>query len=154
GRVAPSTAGRPAGSLPLANRQPCRASREAPASAGRVPFGTPVRTSRPRPTAPSLAPGDQGNSIGLPAIERAQCESVLDVLFDVTNLGLTFGSELTRTGIFRATDAFVREALGHPELALQFAAMHSYAADVQLARFERATSGLLGDRRISVWENS
>jgi len=94
------------------------------------------------------------NSIGLPAIERAQCESVLDVLFDVTNLGLTFGSELTRTGIFRATDAFAREALGHPELALRFAAMHSYAADVQLARFERATSGLLGDRRISVWENS
>ena len=32
--------------------------------------------------------------------------------------------------------------------------MHSYAADVQLARFDRATGGLLGDRRISVWQHS
>ena len=31
--------------------------------------------------------------------------------------------------------------------------MHSYTAEVQLARFDRATGGLLGDRRISVWDN-
>jgi glycosyltransferase involved in cell wall biosynthesis len=79
---------------------------------------------------------------------------MLNVLFDVTNLGLTFGSELTRTGIFRTSDRFVREALRHPELVLRFAAMHSYVSDVQLARFDRATGGLLGERRISVWDNS
>src|SRR5687768_15305691 len=79
---------------------------------------------------------------------------MLNVLFDVTNLGLTFGSELTRTGIFRASDRFVREALRHPELVLRFAAMNAYMSEVQLARFDRATGGLLGERRISVWDNS
>jgi glycosyltransferase involved in cell wall biosynthesis len=78
---------------------------------------------------------------------------MLNVLVDATNLGLTFDSALTRTGIFRASDRFVREALGHPELVLRCAAMHSYAGDVQLARFDRATGGLLGDRRTSVWDN-
>jgi glycosyltransferase involved in cell wall biosynthesis len=78
---------------------------------------------------------------------------MLKVLVDATNLGLTFDSALTRTGIFRASDRFVREALGHPELLLRCAALHSYAGDVQLARFDRATGGVLGDRRLSVWDN-
>ena len=79
---------------------------------------------------------------------------MLNVLYDVTNLGLTFGSELTRTGIFRASDRFIREALCHPELVLRFAAMHPYTSEVQLARFDRATGGLLGPRRISVWHSA
>ena len=78
---------------------------------------------------------------------------MMNVLFDVMNLGLTFDSELTRTGIFRASDRFVREALGHPALVVRFAAMHSYAGEVQLARFDRATEGLLRGGRISVWDN-
>jgi glycosyltransferase involved in cell wall biosynthesis len=78
---------------------------------------------------------------------------MLNVLFDVTNLGLTFGSELTRTGIFRASDQLVREALRRPELLARFAAMQSYTSEVQLVRFDRATGRLLGDRRVSLWEN-
>ena len=78
---------------------------------------------------------------------------MLSVLFDVTNLGLTFGSEFTRTGIFRASDQFVREALHHPDLLTRFAAINAYTSEVQLARFDRAAGGLLGDQRVSVWES-
>jgi glycosyltransferase involved in cell wall biosynthesis len=76
----------------------------------------------------------------------------MNILLDVTNLALTFGSQLTRTGIFRASDRFVREALLHPDLVLRFAAMNAYTSEVQLARFDRATGGLLGERRMSVWD--
>ena len=75
----------------------------------------------------------------------------MDVLYDVTNLGLAFGTELTRTGIFRATEGCVRAALTHPGVTPRFAAMESYAGEVQLARFDRSTGGLLGDRLVPAW---
>ena len=74
----------------------------------------------------------------------------MDVLYDVTNLGLAFGTELTRTGIFRATESYVRAVLQDAEVHSRFAAMESYVGEVQLTRFDRAQR-LLGHRLVSAW---
>ena len=39
-------------------------------------------------------------------------------MYEVANLGLSFGTALTRSGIFRATESFVMEAMAHPGGAL------------------------------------
>ena len=44
----------------------------------------------------------------------------LRVLLDVSNLGLAHGSPETRTGIFRASEALVRELLTVEGLDLRF----------------------------------
>ena len=75
----------------------------------------------------------------------------LEVLFDVGNLGLGFGTELTRTGIFRASVGLARAALADPRLAPWFAALESFVAELQLARFEASADGFLGDRLLSGW---
>jgi len=75
----------------------------------------------------------------------------IDVLYEVTNLGLSFGTSLTRTGIYRATESFVRAALTHPGLRPQFAALESYIGELQLVRFDEWAGGLLGARRTSTW---
>ena len=75
----------------------------------------------------------------------------MKVLYDVTNLGLGFGTELTRTGIFRATEHLVRAVLASGAVEARFAAIESYASEVQLARFDRSVAGLLGGRIIPAW---
>jgi glycosyltransferase involved in cell wall biosynthesis len=77
----------------------------------------------------------------------------MEVLFDVTNLGLSFGTPLTRTGLFRATAGFAREVLGHPEVTARFAGLQSYVGEVQLARFIRSEGGLLAKGWTWAWEN-
>ena len=68
---------------------------------------------------------------------RSRSESVarmpMDVLYDVANLGLAFGTELTRTGIFRATESYVRAVLRQAEVRARFAALESYVGDPMLA---------------------
>jgi hypothetical protein len=73
----------------------------------------------------------------------------MDVLYEVTNLGLAFGTSLTRTGIYRATESFVRAALTHPGLRPRFAALESYIGELQLVRFDEWAGGLLGARRVN-----
>lgn len=51
--------------------------------------------------------------------------NALEVLYNVSNLELAFGTDLTRTGIFRATEACVRAALAHPAVTTRFAAPES-----------------------------
>ena len=75
----------------------------------------------------------------------------MKVLYDVTNLGLGFGTELTRTGIFRATEHLVRAVLASGAVEARFAAIESYASEVQLARFDRSVAGLLGGRIVPAW---
>ncbi|MGH7267663.1 MAG: glycosyltransferase family 4 protein, partial [Candidatus Rokuibacteriota bacterium] len=77
----------------------------------------------------------------------------MEVLLDVTNLGLSFGTHLTRTGIFRATERLVRQLFGHPEVTARVAALQSYVGEVQLARFDRAEGGWLAKGWTSAWEN-
>ena len=76
----------------------------------------------------------------------------MDVLYDVGNLGLAFGTELTRSGIFRATESFAAEALVHPGIHARFTATDSYASEVQLARYDRSIGGVIGERRVSAWQ--
>jgi glycosyltransferase involved in cell wall biosynthesis len=78
----------------------------------------------------------------------------VDVLYDVANLGLSFGTELTRTGIFRVTESLVNEVLAHPAINARFAALGSWVSEVQLARYDRSVHGLLGNRRVSAWTHS
>jgi glycosyltransferase involved in cell wall biosynthesis len=78
----------------------------------------------------------------------------VNVVYEVANLGLSFGTALTRSGIFRVTEAFIGEALTRPNVDARFVATDSYASEVQLARYDRATGGLLGDRRVSMWQSA
>ncbi|MEX1258782.1 MAG: glycosyltransferase family 1 protein [Gemmatimonadota bacterium] len=76
----------------------------------------------------------------------------MKVLLDVSNLGLAHGSAETRTGIFRATEFLVDELLRRNDLDLGFAALESYVAEVQLARYDRSVAGQLGARMVSAWD--
>jgi glycosyltransferase involved in cell wall biosynthesis len=77
----------------------------------------------------------------------------MDVIYEVANLGLAFGTALTRSGIFRVTESFVMEALTHPGVNARFVATDSYASEVQLARYDRSVNGRLGERRITAWDS-
>ena len=77
----------------------------------------------------------------------------MNVVYEVANLGLSFGTALTRSGIFRVTESFVNEALTRPNVNARFVATDSYASEVQLARYDRSIAGLLGDRRVSTWQS-
>jgi hypothetical protein len=77
----------------------------------------------------------------------------VDVTYEVANLGLSFGTALTRSGIFRVTESFVMEALTHPDVNARFVATDSYVSDVQLARYDRSVNGRLGERRVDAWDS-
>jgi glycosyltransferase involved in cell wall biosynthesis len=77
----------------------------------------------------------------------------MDVMFEVANLGLSFGTALTRSGIFRVTESFAMEALAHPDVNARFVATDSYVSEVQLARYDRSVNGRLGERRVSAWDS-
>lgn len=77
----------------------------------------------------------------------------MDVIYDVANLGLAFGTALTRSGIFRATESFVTEVLTHRTINPRFVATDSYVSEVQLARYDRSVNGRLGERRVTMWDN-
>jgi glycosyltransferase involved in cell wall biosynthesis len=72
-------------------------------------------------------------------------------MYEVGNLGLAFGTALTRSGIFRVTESFVMEALTHPRVNARFVATDSYVSEVQLARYDRSVNGRLGERRVTAW---
>jgi glycosyltransferase involved in cell wall biosynthesis len=74
-------------------------------------------------------------------------------MYEVGNLGLSFGTALTRSGIFRLTESFVTEALTRPNVSARFVATDSYVSEVQLARYDRSVNGRLGERRVSAWDS-
>ena len=76
----------------------------------------------------------------------------MDVIYEVANLGLSFGTTLTRSGIFRVTEAFVMEVLTHPGVNARFVATDSYVSEIQLARYDRSVNGRLGERRVTAWD--
>jgi len=77
----------------------------------------------------------------------------VDVMYEVANLGLSFGTALTRSGIFRVTESFVMEVLAHPDVNARFVASDSYASEIQLARYDRSVNGRLGERRVTAWDS-
>ena len=77
----------------------------------------------------------------------------MDVMYEVANLGLSFGTALTRSGIFRVTESFVMEALTRPNVNARFVATDSYVSEVQLARYDRSVNGRLGERRVTAWDS-
>ena len=77
----------------------------------------------------------------------------MNVLYDVGNLGLAFGTALTRSGIFRVTEYFAMEALAHPDIRAHFAATDSYVSEIQLARYDRSKGGTMADRRMFAWKS-
>jgi glycosyltransferase involved in cell wall biosynthesis len=74
-------------------------------------------------------------------------------MYEVANLGLSFGTALTRSGIFRVTESFVMEVLAHPNVNARFVATDSYASEIQLARYDRSVNGRLGERRVTAWDS-
>ena len=77
----------------------------------------------------------------------------MNVLYDVGNLGLAFGTALTRSGIFRVTESFAMEAMAHPDIRARFTATDSYVSEIQLARYDRSKGGTMGDRRLFAWSS-
>lgn len=78
----------------------------------------------------------------------------MNVVYEVANLGLSFGTALTRSGIFRATQSFIAAARSRPDVNVRFVATDSYASEIQLARYDRSSGGELGNRLLSVWQIS
>jgi glycosyltransferase involved in cell wall biosynthesis len=77
----------------------------------------------------------------------------VEVMYEVANLGLSFGTALTRSGIFRVTESFVMEVLADPDVNARFVASDSYASEIQLARYDRSVNGRLGERLVTAWDN-
>jgi glycosyltransferase involved in cell wall biosynthesis len=75
----------------------------------------------------------------------------MNVLLDVNILGKGFGAEATRTGIFRATESFVRAMLRRRDISLSFAAEASWVSELQLLGYDRERGGVLGDRIRRAW---
>ena len=76
----------------------------------------------------------------------------MKVLYDASNLGRGFGSELTRSGIFRVNREFIAQALRRPDLDVCFAALPSLVDEIQLRRYEREEGFPLADRFLSAWD--
>ena len=73
------------------------------------------------------------------------------ILYDVSSLGRGFGSELTRSGIFRVTREFVDEVRRRQDLSVHFAALPSLLDEVQLARYDRSHGAELERAIVTSW---
>lgn len=79
---------------------------------------------------------------------------LLDILLDVNVLGRGFGAELSRTGIFRATESLVRAMLRRPEISLRFSAEANWASELLLLAYDREGGGELEPKILRAWEQT
>jgi glycosyltransferase involved in cell wall biosynthesis len=76
----------------------------------------------------------------------------MEILLDLNILGRGLGGEVSRAGIFRATDALTRAMLRRGDIALHFAAESGWASELLLLEFDRQTGGTLAPRVLRAWE--
>ena len=76
---------------------------------------------------------------------------MIDVLLDVNVLGRGFGAEVSRAGIFRATEGFVGAMLRREDVGLSFAAEATWASELLLLAYDRARGGALAGRVVRAW---
>ena len=78
--------------------------------------------------------------------------TVIHVLLDVNILGRGFGAEVSRTGIFRATEGLTRAMLRRPDIALHFSAEANWASELLLHAYDRKAGGVLAPRILRAWK--
>lgn len=78
----------------------------------------------------------------------------MNVLLDLNVLGRGIGAEVSRTGIFRATESFTRAMLQRGDLTLSVAAEASWVSELLLLSYARQRGGPLAGRVLRVWEQS
>ena len=76
----------------------------------------------------------------------------MNVLLDVNILGRGHSAEITRTGIFRATEGLTAAMLRRTDLSLRFSAEHNWASELLLLAYDRANGGTLASGIMRAWE--
>lgn len=74
------------------------------------------------------------------------------VLIDANILGRGLGGEVSRTGIFRATEGLTRAMLRQPDISLHFSAEANWASELLLLEYDRQTGGALAPTIVRAWE--
>lgn len=74
------------------------------------------------------------------------------ILYDASSLGRGFGSELTRSGIFRTSREFAEAIRGRPGISVRFAALPSLLDEIQLWRYRLAHDEGLAGALIRAWD--
>jgi len=77
---------------------------------------------------------------------------MIRVLLDANILGRGFGAELSRTGIFRATESLVEAMLRRPDITLNVAAEANWASELLLLAYDREKGGRLARKILRAWE--
>ena len=78
----------------------------------------------------------------------------MNVLLDLNNLGRGFGAEVSRTGIFRTTEALTRALLCRTDLTIACAAESSWVSELLLLAYDRRRGGYLSNRIVRAWSQS
>jgi glycosyltransferase involved in cell wall biosynthesis len=76
---------------------------------------------------------------------------MLNVLLDVNVLGRGLGAEVSRAGIFRATEGFIRAMMRREDANVRFSAEATWANELLLQAYNRDFGNLLGDRIVRTW---
>jgi glycosyltransferase involved in cell wall biosynthesis len=76
----------------------------------------------------------------------------MNVLLDVNILGRGHSAEITRTGIFRATEGLTGAMLRRTDLSLRFSAEQNWASELLLLAYDRANGGTLASGILRAWE--
>ena len=77
---------------------------------------------------------------------------MIRVLLDANILGRGYNVELTRTGIFRATEQLLRAMLGRTDITLDIAAEANWAGELLLLAYDRENDGRLAGKILRAWE--
>lgn len=77
---------------------------------------------------------------------------MMNVLLDVNILGRGFLAEVSRTGIFRATEGFSGAMLRRTDIALGFSAEASWVTELMLMAYDRGRGGELAPKILRAWE--
>lgn len=77
---------------------------------------------------------------------------MISLLLDLNILGRGHAAEVTRAGIFRATEGFVRAMLRRDDITLRFSAEANWASELLLLAYDRASGGALAPRILRAWE--
>jgi glycosyltransferase involved in cell wall biosynthesis len=75
----------------------------------------------------------------------------LSVCLDVNILGRGHTAEITRAGIFRATEGLIRALLRRSDIALRFSASATWAGELLLSAYDRTAGGALASRILRLW---
>ena len=75
----------------------------------------------------------------------------MNVLLDLNNLGRGFGAEVSRTGIFRTTEALTRALLRRTDLTIACAAEASWVSELLLLAYDRRRGGYLSNHIVRAW---